>query len=164
MAKTDVYGLTKDGIQVFPRVDTDAEHVHCSLVTLRQALEKIKLNGEKFSRHNVMFDYPVGKDRCVMRKPGDNIVRWKRPGRDGETPMVLNREAEPTNQLNVVICFDDEQLQEYVVITAFLGQEAPQEPWDKRVRDKEASEAFWAAHALVPTIEERVAMKKAGLI
>ena len=158
MPKIELYGLTKDGHEVFSRVDTDVNHVHCSKVTLRQGLEKIELGEQKFSRHQVMFDYVIGKDRCVHTNPGDTVVMYQRPGRIGETPMVMNRKSDDTKQLNVVVGYDD-TIERFVVITAFMGMMAPQEPWDPHCEDKAKSEEFWATHALVPDTKTYVDIK-----
>lgn len=160
--KGEIISKTRDGKEVYVRMDTEDSHIHCAMPTLRQALSRLELGEKKFMRFQVPFDYTVGKDRCVEVSEADTVVLWQRPGRAGKTPMVLNRATEATQQLNVVIAYD-ETLERHVVVTAFLGRYAPQEPWDPNVRDREASEKFWASHALVPTIAELSAMKKAGV-
>lgn len=163
-----VYGLTKDGYQVFPCVgDTKSERevVRCSLPTLRQALAQVELGGVQFFKTGVKFDYPIGKDRCVARRDGDQIIMWKRPGCHGETPMVLNRQAEDTCQLNLAIYYD-EDANEYQLMEAFVGVDPQPEPWElKNCKGLQPdSKTFWDGHAMVPTLKERVKMKSEGLL
>lgn len=160
--KGEIIGRTQDGYEVYVRMDDDASHIHCAMFTLREGISKIRLEGKTFETYQVPFDYVIGKDRCVPVGTTDKVVLWKRPGRKGKTPMVLNKRGEDTRQLNVVISYDEE-MKHHVVLTAFLGRFTPQEPWDPDVRDREASEKFWASHAIVPTIAEMVALMRMGL-
>lgn len=164
MANTfELFSITKDGTQVYMSEETREKHIHCSIQDLHEALkEKISLTQSGLSLHTVMFDKVIGKNRLVSVTPEDKVVEWQRPFREGKTRFVLNRKSECTNQLNVVIDFDD-KLGEYVIITAYPGEEKPQEPWDPDVRDKEASEKFWATHAMIPDTRQMVAMKHAGI-
>lgn len=157
-------GTTADNTAVYKRQDTTAEHIHCDMQVLSEALSNVTVSGAPFSRHNIELDHEVGTDRCVKRTEGDTVVMWQRPGRDGKTPMYISeKQPEPTRNVFVVLCYDDEMLNEQVVITAFTGVDAPQEPWDPRVRDREASEKFWSEYALIPTAEELEAMKADGI-
>ncbi|MBQ8299162.1 MAG: hypothetical protein IJX99_04740 [Clostridia bacterium] len=158
-------GIGMDNVKVFQRVDTDAEHIHCSREALADAISRITVGAAPFSRHTISLDHVVGHDRCVKVAPEDKIVMWQRPGRSGKTPMFASAKSQvETKDVNVVLCFDNEELCEYVVITAFTGVDAPQEPWDPRVRNLEFSTKFWAEHALVPTEEEISLMKAEGIL
>lgn len=159
-----VLGVTADQKKVFLRIDMPKEvaesHIHCDKALLKEALAKTTIGEEKFIRQQLVFDQTIATDRCVQVTDADEVVIWQRPGRAGETPMVLGREPEPTSEMMLVLCFDDEDLNEYVLITAFTGTDAPQEPWDEHCRNREFSEKFWAAHALVPTSEELTLMQQ----
>ena len=164
MANTfEMFSITKDGTQVYMSEETREKHIHCSIQDLHEALkEKISLTQSGLSLPTVMFDKVIGKNRLVSVTPEDKVVEWQRPFREGKTRFVLNRKSECTNQLNVVIDFDD-KLGEYVVVTACPGKEKPQEPGDPDVRDMAFSENFWANHALIPDTRQRVAMKHEGI-
>lgn len=67
---------------------------------------------------------------------------------------MLNREPKISSSVAVVLeQLSLEEQNAYKLITAYIGSNAPPEPWDNRLkRDKEAKDRslkFWDRHALV---------------
>ena len=94
----------------------------------------------------VDFDHIVGETTCVVTGPGDQIIFSQRPKRFGLTRFVMNRKPEPSCSV-VVILKKADYGDDYVLITAFVGEKAEPEPWDRNATEK--SLAFWSTHALV---------------
>ena len=137
-------GHLADGM---PVVDRSSSHLHLDVVRLLPAtLVRIQSAGRSFLVEEVDFGRPVGETICVTTKPGDQIVYAQRPRRFGLTRFVMGRCAEACSSV-VVILKQDEGGGYYVLITAFIGQKAEPEPWDRNATEQ--SEAFWSSHALI---------------
>lgn len=121
-------------------------HSDVSLDHITEAIKKIILSGT-FFMEEVNLDKIIGKDHCIYVSPEnwENVTMVQRPNRKGLTPMI---EAEPsdTSLITIGVCVDDDGL--WTLFTAFYGVKAPKEPWDAKVEEKSASEAFWNCHAL----------------
>lgn len=77
--------------------------------------------------------------------PEVTVSYAQREGRSWPTRFLL-RPMRPTRRVTVVAGPHDGQ--PCVLYTAYGGAAAPQEPGDPGCRDRAASEAFWAQHAL----------------
>ena len=156
-----------NGLNVFERSDVADNHIHCDLDLLREGLELAQIKDVPFERYPVTFDRPIATDRCVEVTAADHVVMWQRPTRAGATPMVLGREADPTNEMLIVICQDTDNNNRLTIVTAYTGKPGTKEPWDPNFRNEEeraAAVAFWATHALIPTAEELAQMVSDGVI
>ncbi len=150
MAKK-LLAVSATGAPVYVGEDTINHMTAHSDVKMSDVAEAIK----KLSYQAPFFIGPVdlqrviGANSCVEVTAQDEVKMLRRKNRDGETPIVFNRQAEPTTQIVVGVCTDDDGLE--TLFTAFYGQLAPKEPWDPRLKDeeREESEAFWRTHALV---------------
>jgi hypothetical protein len=145
-------------------VDRFKSHNHLSgklASLLPEALARIESNGRDFLVEEVDFGRPIGETICVPTGPGDEIVYAKRPKRWGLSRFVLNRQPEPCSSL-VVILKKAEDIDGYILISAFIGHRPEPEPWDVRnfsqqpnpAEAERRSREFWASHALVWGCEE----------
>ena len=152
----ELLGTTGDGAKVYDRTDSHL-HTEGGLTPdlLAAALHTIDTHGERFVRKQVDFDHVIGKSSSVELQPDDDVVMVFRKGRNGPTPMVKNREKRPCNSMMIVLVRDDRLSRDrdaYVLLTAFIGDDAPREPWDPANKTEEEireSEEYWRTHALV---------------
>ena len=150
------FGKTKDGAEVYDRAKGSHLHLEGGMTPelLRAALGAIDTEGRRSFKEVVEFEQPIGKQTCVEVGPEDEVVMVYREGRSGQTPMVKNREAEPSNCLTVVLGKGDFPLDSnlYELTTGYVGKGSPKEPWDPlNTTDEERRECeeFWNSHALV---------------
>ena len=99
---------------------------------------------EDFEIIEYNFDYIIGKSYCVPTTQKDKIYFKKRPGRNGESRFVVNREPTPTSHLTFITKKINEG---YICLTAFIGSPAPPEPFDPKANKKSID--FWNNHALI---------------
>lgn len=134
-------------------VDRYSSHTHQGLTmeVLQEAFAKISLKGEQFQVIQVDFDRIVGKNKCVRTNSDDRIVYALRNKRFGLTRFVKNREPEDCFSV-VVILKKAEEDNTYVLVTAFIGEKAQPEPWDRNATEE--SVEFWNSHALIWGSEE----------
>lgn len=113
---------------------------------LPAALAKIsgRTLGQDLNEVELDFGHTIGKSIRVETGPDDEIVFARRPGRDGPTRFVLNREPEPTSKMVVIL---KRARDGFVVITAWIGSKAEPEPWDRFATPR--SKVFWSRNALV---------------
>lgn len=127
-------------------VDRPLSHIHKGVLQFLPAtLAKIETKGRNFLVEEIDFGQTIGKTICVETGPSDQILFAQRSGRCGHTRFVLNRAAEPCSSIVVILKARD--YDEYVLITAYIGQLAEPEPWDRKATEK--SKAFWNSHALI---------------
>jgi hypothetical protein len=107
----------------------------------------IDSRGERFVKREVYMGEQVGYSDCVKTNANDQIVYASRPGRPGPTRFVMGREPEPTDTVSAVLLRDDSDDQTMILISAWTGNLAEPEPWDRNATP--ASANFWANHALV---------------
>ena len=88
----------------------------------------------------------IGESICVETTDTDDIVYAKRPRRDGYTRFVKNRDRRPTTHATIVLKKMREE-DAYMLVTAYHGEQAPPEPWDKEANER--SVPFWQTHALI---------------
>ena len=126
-------------------------HSEVSLVDIREALSKIDMKGETFYINHVDLGRVVGKSGCVPITPKDKVRMYYRKNREGMTPFVFGREPVPTSCIVVGVCYDARQAR-YKLVTAFYGNLATREPWDRNIESPEERAAcveFWNTHALI---------------
>ncbi len=135
-----------------PVYDRSRSHLHAGVVErLPAAFAKVNARLQGFLVTTVDFGRPVGETICVATVAGDEIVYAQRPGRFGLSRFVKNRQPEPASAVTLVLKKDGRE-DYYVLITAFVGAQAPPEPWDRNANEQ--SVAFWSDHALVWGAEE----------
>ncbi len=129
-------------------VDRYQSHLHASVLdVLPEALEKINSKGRTFIVEEVRFDRIIGESTCVVTGPDDVIVFAQRPKRFGLTRFVKNRQPEPSSSVVVILKTADEQPGTFILVTAFIGELAEPEPWDRKATQN--SRKFWSEHALI---------------
>lgn len=114
----------------------------------------LPLNGE-FLAVAVEMGRVVGRSACVSTAPilpSASATFALRMGREKPSRVIVGVEG-PESTTVVVLAFASKKKDEYVLITSFIGELAPKEPWDRSLRpgSKESQESldFWCCHALV---------------
>ena len=138
----NILGTLKSGEVV---VDRPNSHLHETAATLLpEALSQIESQGRGFMVEEVDFNRPIGQTVCVTTGPGDQIIFAKRPNRFGLSRFVVGKGPKQTSSMVVILKAIDGG---YLLISAFIGQKAEPEPWDRNATA--ASSDFWSSHALV---------------
>lgn len=119
-------------------------------VLVAEVLGKVN-GGVQFTAANVDLGRVVGVTSCVPTELGDDIVFAQRPNRFGLTRFVRNRQPEKTSFVSVILLRRDYG---YELVSAWVGELAPPEPWDRRATAE--SVPFWSTHALVWGIEKAI--------
>lgn len=146
----NLIGKTKNGTEIYEIVDNEHMEAHKTVTTeiLAEAISKMDVNSP-FLMETVAFDREIGLSDLVSVAANDYVREKYRKGREGVTPICYNKEPQKTNLLTVGICLDDDN--RYTVFTAFYGEKAPREPWDKNIsseQEQKESETFWRNHAI----------------
>jgi len=143
-----ILGKTADGATV---IDRPNSHLHKEVVPiLADALSRVNTGNRPFIEVEIDFNRIIGKTICVKTDSNDHIVYAQRANRKGFSRFVLDRDAEPSSKVMVVMKKAD-NTGEYLLITAFIGSKPEVEPWDPHATS--ASFVFWKNHALVLTGE-----------
>ena len=94
----------------------------------------------------------VGRSGCVSATtvgPESNATFALRAGRRKPSRVAVGTIG-PEASTVVVLAFAGREPATYVLITAYVGELAPKEPWDAEPGpEREDSLAFWSSHALV---------------
>ena len=136
-------------------IDRPQSHLHESVLQiLKEALSRVHLSGEQFSLQRVDFEEVVGETVCVVTSDKDEVIFAQRPKRFGLSRFVKNRTPEPCSSVCMILKRAEDQVNTYVLITAFIGVCPEPEPWDRNATEK--SIEFWSSHALVWGSEEVV--------
>lgn len=123
---------------------------------LAEAIGLITLprNGE-FLAVAVEMGRVVGRSGCVPTepiRPSSPAMFALRVGRDKPSRVMVGVEG-PESTTVVVLAFVAKETRTYVLITSFIGELAPKEPWDRSMRlgSAEAMDSleFWTRNALV---------------
>lgn len=137
-------------------VDRPNSHLHMEHQLLERALGMINSAGRDFMVEEVFMGEQVGYSHCVETNEDDQIIYAYRPHRFGPTRFVINRKTEPTESVTVILKRTEDPAT-MVLISAWAGNPAPPEPWDKNAADN--SQAFWSNHALVWGTQEIDALR-----
>ena len=137
---------TEDHLRAHPEV----------LAFLAEAIGRVDLprNGE-FLATEVAMGRVVGRSGCVPMwhiGPNDRATFALRVGREKPSRVMVGAEGPETTKVVVLAFAAKEAAGTYVLVTAFVGELAPKEPWDRNIRtEAEAKESldFWVSHALV---------------
>ena len=139
-----ILGRTIDGATV---IDRHNSHLHSDVVpVLAEALSHVFTRNQGFIEVEIDFKRVIGSSICVETDSNDRIVYAQRPNRKGHSRFVLDRKAEPSSKVMVVLK-KSSNVSEYLLITAFIGGKAEVEPWDQRATKDSC--LFWQNHALV---------------
>lgn len=149
MSTTWGFGTTTNKVLV----QYDADHLlaHRGVIDLLpECFERLGDAREHIICKSIDMDRIVGKSDCVATSDADEIVYAQRYRRRGLTRFVKNRESVPSSHVTVIM--KKIKPDRYVVLTAFVGQLAQREPWDRTIKnsiEQVASLLFWKNHALV---------------
>lgn len=154
MENKKYFATTKNEIKIFKLVDDEHMEAH-KVVTdemIIEAIKKIDYVGP-IMMATVDLGRDLGTNGCVKIQPGEEVVYLKRINRKGLTPFVYREEPEMSSLLTVGICDDPDDNGLETFFTAFIGENAPREPWDipedATEEEKAESNEFWTRHALV---------------
>lgn len=137
-------GITKDGKTVVDRHNTQC---YLARNLLAEALSRIDLSGAAgFANISVPMLRVIGNSTCVATDSNDMVVYARRVGRAGVTRFVIFREAVPCSNIQVILKATADR-SKWVLITAFVGDAAEPEPWDRKATPQSAD--FWGSHALL---------------
>jgi len=128
-------------------------HTSISERQIKIALSQLYICNENFLMETKTVT-EKGETSLIKRNPEDTVQYLYRKGREGKSPVIIGKERELTNKVTVGICKENGI---YYLFTAFYGEKAEREPWDRNIKtdaEREASEKFWATHALICTADE----------
>jgi hypothetical protein len=115
---------------------------------------KLPLDGS-FISTEVEMGHVVGRSGCVATPPiglDDQRFFALRVGREKPSRVILDVEGPETTKVVVMAFPSRESRGVYILVTSFVGQLAPKEPWDKNIRSQselQESLDFWCSHALI---------------
>lgn len=90
------------------------------------------------------FEKIIGKTIIVPTSSNDKILYAIRKNRFGHSRFVLGREPKDTQYITLILKPKDRN---WIVLSAYLGQKATQEPWNKSATIKDF--AFWNNNAFI---------------
>jgi hypothetical protein len=147
--KKQLIGTTKNGKTVY--VDTEDSHAATHIAdtpdllhVVQRVLPLLEPEEDSICLASDMGEV-VGLSDLVETSEDDEILYAKRLNRDNYTRFALNRKAEPSNFVTVVLQRDIEG--NYELWSAWIGPVTPQFPSDKLASPDSIS--FWRKHALV---------------
>lgn len=131
------------GIRIFAR--PNVHHIHLDIASIiPMFFEEISDYEEEFLEREFVFEQPIGFTECLKVDEHDEVIYGIRKGRLGHTRFVLNRQAQQTNSLFVIL---KKVELGYMIITIFKGKKAAREPFDPLATEEDLK--FWQNHALV---------------
>lgn len=151
------YTTACGGRIVVPRKTADHLRAHPEVVPhLPEAIGRVQLpDGGAFLRVAVEMGRLVGPSGLVKTAPirlDEPATFARRIGRDQASRVVVGEQGPEVSTIAVLAFVDKADFSTYVLITAFVGDLAPREPWDPNFEsDAERKEAleFWSRNALV---------------
>jgi len=147
--KKNVIGQTKNGKTVY--VDTEGSHAatHIADTPGLVGLVREVVTQLEPTQDNVYIDKDMGRQvgmsDLVETGTHDEILYAKRLNRENYTRFVLNRTAQPTSMVTVILRKDTDG--NYELWSAWIGPASPQFPGDEH--ETPQSKPFWQKHALV---------------
>lgn len=154
----DSYRTKCGGVLVLPPKTKEHMAAHREVGDLiEEATARLQLPKDgSFLATEIDFGRVIGRSGCVATQPvaiGEKTLFAKRVARDKPSRVVVGREGPETTKL-VVLAFADKAVRgQYVLITAYVGELAPKEPWDRSMvsgsAEAVAALEFWCCHALV---------------
>jgi hypothetical protein len=151
------YRAACGGRIIVPRKTADHLRAHPEVVEhLGDAIARVQLpDGGAFLRVAVEMGRLVGPSGLVETAPiavNELALFAHRIGRDFASRVVVGEQGPEVSTIAVLAFADKADFSTYVLITAFVGDLAPREPWDPNFESEtERTEAleFWSSHALV---------------
>lgn len=142
-------------IVVLPKAE-DHLRAHPEVQTLLQeAIGRVRLPQDgSFLAVEAQMGRVVGRSGCVATphiRFDDPASFALRTGREKPSRVVLDAEGPETTKVVVLAFASKESRGQYVLVTSFVGELAPKEPWDRNIRSQEELQEsldFWCSHAL----------------
>lgn len=140
-------------------INRSTSHIHdgISFDIIQEALWKIQSEDERYIDQTIYFDRSIGQSLRIATTDEDEIVFAKRKNRRWLSRFVKNKAPLDYNGLTLVLLKDKYHSNQYVLMTAYIGDKAPPEPRDNDVFDriengdllKEQALEFWSKQALL---------------
>jgi hypothetical protein len=141
-------GALRDGILVFT---DEKSHVHTEYLNIFKLIEQIcehVTSGPESLNYTHDFGAVIGESICVETSKDDEVLYATRQDRDGATRFVKGVRPRATTKATIALKRDLTSIvPRYLLVTVYLGEEAPPEPWDESANKN--SLIFWSTHALV---------------
>ena len=124
---------------------------------LAEAIGRLSLPiGGAFCAAEVEMGRVVGRSGCVPTTPisrGYPATFALRMGRDKPSRVAVGVEGPETTKVVILAFASKEDQRQYLLVTSFVGELAPKEPWDRSLilgsREHHESIDFWCQNALV---------------
>ena len=124
---------------------------------LAEAIGRLSLpSGGQFLAIEVEMGRVIGRSNCVSTEPinSNELVTFaSRTGRERASRVIVGVEGPETTRVSVLAFASKEDERKYVLITSFVGELAPKEPWDRSLisgsAEHQESLDFWCRHALI---------------
>lgn len=149
---TRTVGLLGSGELV---IDRNNSHCHVDLALLREALQRVKLpSNMHFLKTVVGLGRVIGQSHIVSTRDvsAEHILWAIRKGRNGWSRFCKVGQAQPCSSLVIILKKTEENSRQYVLISAFVGDDSYRELYDPRAQ--QADIMFWREHALLWGCEE----------
>lgn len=151
------YKTACGGMIVVPPKAEDHLRAHPEvLALLPEAIGRVELPKDgSFLATEVEMERVVGRSGCVPMDAScglDGLASFAfRVGREKPSRVVMHLEGDTTTKVVVLAFASKESTRTYVLVTSFVGELAPKEPWDRNIRSQEERQEsldFWCSNAL----------------
>jgi hypothetical protein len=136
-------GYTKNSFAVLDRPNS---HTHMAPDLLTEVIARLEPPALPFVKLRVDLGRVVGQSICVQTGTQDAIVYARRVNRQGPTRFVCDRRPVDCHSV-IVILKATAMPKAFILISAFIGDHAEPEPWDRNATP--AAWEFWRHHALI---------------
>lgn len=124
--------------------ETYDSHNDVPLFFVKEAIRRIS-NPENLTQVEVQFDTDIGLSLIADTDENDLIVYARRPNTQGYSRFAKGKRCSLSR--TVTITLERISIREAVLISSWIGNSYPPEPWDKNKTLQ--SLAFWSRHAFI---------------
>lgn len=150
------YKTACGGTIIVPPKAEDHLRAHLEvLAPLPEAIGLVELPKDgSFLAVEVEMERVVGRSGCVATPRiglTDPAYFALRVGRERPSRVILDVEGPETTKVVVLAFASKESARMYILVTSFVGELAPKEPWDRNIKSQEELQEsldFWCSHAL----------------
>ena len=151
-------GKLANGMKIYDRENSHWQTAHkdVSRELLVEALGKIDISEEEKKQDVIIKEIDmgrvIGKTNCVTVTNDDETFMARRHGRECLTHIVVGRESSDFNKIVVIL---EKNGDTFNLLTTYIGENAPMEPGDPALLEKnneemiEEARQFWMTHALL---------------
>lgn len=144
----EILGTSKNKKIIVNRSDS---HINNDIKPLiKKALAKMLIDSKVFQEITVRFNRNIGYTNVVELKKSDKIFYAKRIGREGYSRFVSKAQPKKSPFFTIILLKSKTDANEYILITAYIGERAGPEPYDKNCLEKDKQ--YWMKLAFVPKL------------